>query len=92
MKEEMMEVNGQNILNLIKSLLPGNKEEMLKLCQEGFHRAVEFLQTHNLILCEDCIKLTTYLADRNIFTVDDLKRSLHQTTFCPSCTEMRSVS
>jgi len=49
-------VSKDNCTKIVKALAPPNTEGLLRLCNQGYHDAMRYLQTMELIKCAECIK------------------------------------
>merc|ERR1712173_390731 len=68
----------ENCSKLAKALAPPNTEGLLRLCNQGYNDAMRYLQTQDIIRCEDCLNVNSQRA---------LNMSDHvpENTYCDIC-------
>uniref|UniRef100_A0A1B6L7K1 triacylglycerol lipase n=1 Tax=Graphocephala atropunctata TaxID=36148 RepID=A0A1B6L7K1_9HEMI len=80
-----IEVSRQNIYRFARILYPPNPEVLTKLCVQGFHDALSFLQNNNLIKC------SSYIAVESTFLVSKYRdtEEIEHDPECQDCLRQR---
>lgn len=74
-----IEVSKQNIYRFARILYPPNPEVLTKLCMQGFHDALRFLQANNLIKC------ARYIAVESTFLISAKYEDEDEAEHDPEC-------
>eukprot|EP00092_Neocalanus_flemingeri_P041707 GFUD01045428.1.p1 GENE.GFUD01045428.1~~GFUD01045428.1.p1 ORF type:complete len:371 (-),score=64.19 GFUD01045428.1:84-1196(-) len=64
--EASANISKDNLIKLGRAVVPPNTEGLQRLCCQGYQDAMRYLQTLNLIRCDDCSKTTCHSMPMNL--------------------------